>query len=229
MGRHEEVEGVLEQLAGPLTWSDADHATGTYRGAPIGLEKWYSSGGASVRQLGGVTFTCDLGGRPINLFVELKQARGPGPIDISTGFAEKFTVKGWPTEAVEAALDQSVQRVIADGFDGRFPTIETKDGKLRYARRVLLLKPERTATPDELEPFLAAVQSMGAALVESFDATLDEIHRSRGEAAAQAWYDEQRSNQTRHAAKRAGGRVLALVVAAIVAVGFGAALAAGWL
>jgi len=230
MGRREEVERVMEELAGPLTWSDSDHAAGSFGGRPIGLEKRYlATGGAGhhQRELAGVTFTADLGGRPINLWVTLKESRGPGPIPIrDDNFEDKFTVKGWPAESCAAALDANTRRVIAEGFDGSYPTIETKGGQLRYSRRIIFERPERTAEPAELEPYLAAVQFMGWQLVHTFDSTMDELRRTGGDAAAQAWYDEQASAQSGHAARRGARR--AIVFGAFFAVAAGIVLAVAY-
>lgn len=230
MGRHDEIERVLEELAGPLTWSDSDHAVGSFGGRPIGLEKRYLRGG-SARELVGVTFAADLGGRPINLWVTLKASRGPGPIPVrDDNFEEKFTVKGWPAESCAAALDVNTRRVIAEGFDGSYPTIETKGGRLRYSRRIFFERPKRTAEPAELEPYLAAVQFMGSQLVQTFDSTMDELRRTGGDAAAQAWYDEQVRAQSGHAASRSARRAIvfgaffAMAAGAVLALAYGAGL-----
>ena len=213
MGRHDDWEAVVEAFAGPVTWYDRDHGVGVVDGKPIGIEKQHSGSGGGHTRLRGVTFSGDLGGRPIGLKVMTSDVGSIGRRRhaITTGderFDAAMRVDGWPEVCCLAALDADTRMMLVDTYDGRTPLVEVKHGAIRLSRTVLDDHPSRVASPEELVPFARLVQGMAERAVAAFDATADEIARTHGEGAAQAWGQEQAATQRRDVSGRRLRRVL---------------------
>lgn len=230
MGDRDVVGDVIEAAAGPLTWDHADFARGTVDGRPISFEMRYSKSN-SVLHLRGVYVGCDLGGRPVRLKVDSTQLGAPKNRQIITGddeFDAAMEVQGWPREVCLAGLDASARQFLVDAFNKTWPYLDTVDGRLRMPRTILRKGGKQIASPEEIAVVCVNLQSIGARLVEAYDASYEEIRRTQGDAAATAWHDANVAQWGAHRSQSRVRRLAFLVGFLACGIGVAYAMTVGW-
>jgi hypothetical protein len=195
-----------------------------YRGCPLRfvISHRYASGG--VGRLMGIFVGVPLGGRPIEVFVDLAAPGGDG-LQLPNGASSLLPyvgASGFPESVVRAALDErtvaemravsaacAVLYVAQEGdWLTTFVNVETPQG--------LSPGPTPMPAPADLVRVFDFLQAASDRLVSAFDHAHAEVHRTDGPAAAAQWLAAQQSAALARRETRQRGTVVAIAVTVVV-------------
>lgn len=220
MGTDETVEAILEEAAGPLTWHNSEDATAIVDGHRVEIRKKYARGGGPMH-LSGAEFSYDMGGRPIYFDAHsVEHTSIPEKRRLRTGdpvFDREMAIEGWPEEVVIAALDEEARRYLPTAVVPRFPLVRVEDGRLRMAPSIFHARKRQVAGVEEIAGAIRFVAGTGSRLVSNYDARYDEIRRTQGDEAAEAWRGASRKKAAGNSARRLVPLVVVLAVAGAIA------------
>lgn len=172
----------------------------------------------------GVYFGAPLGKRPIELFVDLSPPGAEAMHLPSTipSLLPYVGAIGFPEDVVRAALDErsvaelrteaaacGVYSLTREGdWLTTFVCVETPQG--------LSPGPTPMPTPADLVRVIAFLRAASDRIVGAFDRAHDEVHRTRGPAAAQQWLAAQLKASQDRSGRRWRDGVVAIIVAIVI-------------